>query len=177
MPNLSTSEYNALMLARATPPTRKVVAARPRGKGKIGMRKSASARERCCWVNTVKFGSVTEHLEGRDIHYFTLPIYTRSEGNNDVHWRLKGERTNRQIDIVKTNIWPRDVPGPCAVHLVRMAPGTLDAHDNLPGSMKHIVDAIADIAGVDDGDPRWTFTYGQEKSKQYGVKIKISPPP
>jgi hypothetical protein len=49
-------------------------------------------------------------------------------------------------------------------------------HDNLPMSFKFIVDKIAELLtgkskGKGDSDPRLTWKYSQEKSKQKVIKI------
>lgn len=51
------------------------------------------------------------------------------------------------------------------VQLIRFAPRTLDAHDNLPGAFKSIVDGIADAIGIDDGTSFYTWSYTQAGSK------------
>jgi len=62
----------------------------------------------------------------------------------------------------------------------RYAPKFLDAHDNLPMSLKKIVDqTCAEIAqdfvpGRADGYSCFKFEYDQVKSKYYGVKIEIT---
>ena len=60
------------------------------------------------------------------------------------------------------------------IELTRLAPRRLDS-DNLAGSCKHIRDGIADWFGVDDGDARYQWAYAQEKSKEYGVRVTITP--
>ena len=52
------------------------------------------------------------------------------------------------------------------VTLTRVSPGTMDT-DGLAASFKGIRDGIADAIGIDDGDPRITFKYAQEKSKRF----------
>ena len=48
----------------------------------------------------------------------------------------------------------------------------MDRH-NLPGALKHIIDGIADAYGVDDGDERWEFVFGQRKYHIHGIEIEI----
>jgi len=63
---------------------------------------------------------------------------------------------------------------PVEVTVVRVAPGTLDAHDNLPGACKHVVDAIAAWIGVDDRNPGITWNYDQRRDgRTVGVAIRI----
>lgn len=71
---------------------------------------------------------------------------------------------------------------PCKIKLTRIAPRFLDKHDNLPMSMKYIVDALCEIlkpglaAGrADEGDDI-EISYDQIKlgKKEYAVRIAIS---
>ncbi len=65
--------------------------------------------------------------------------------------------------------------GPYAVKITRLAPRFLDSDDNLNISAKHIRDGIADALGVNDGDKtKINFSYEQEKSELYGVRVEIS---
>ena len=57
------------------------------------------------------------------------------------------------------------------VTITRIGPRALDS-DNLAASGKHVRDGVADALGVDDGDPRITWLYAQEKGP-YGVRIEI----
>jgi len=122
----------------------------------------------------------SEVLERKAI--VTLPIKTVSELNCSQHWRKKADRHQMQKDAVSLVLKPirGKIPLPCHMHLTRYAPGTLDKHDNLPGSLKYIVDACCAILSGDfrpgkaDADDRFSFTYGQEKSSQYGVKIEFT---
>lgn len=96
--------------------------------------------------------------------------------------RVKDQRTRAQLRALIA-LPPRDypvgaflkMPGRFVVELTRIAPGKpLDAHDNLPGSMKAIVDGICDRLGIDDGDTaRIRFVYAQEKGP-WCVRFKVS---
>ena len=69
-----------------------------------------------------------------------------------------------------------EVPGlPLEVELVRVAPRSLDS-DNLTSSLKAVRDGVADWLGVDDGDERVRWTYGQRKGKprEYLVEIGVA---
>lgn len=78
-----------------------------------------------------------------------------------VHWALK--------QIAKPAF-------PCVVLMTRIAPSTngLDAHDNLPGSLKPCVDGVADWLGVRDDDKRVEWRYGQERGTDYAVRVTVS---
>ena len=58
------------------------------------------------------------------------------------------------------------------VEIIRVGPRRLD-DDNCAYSAKQIRDGIADAIGIDDGSPRYTWKYSQEKSKDYSVRIVI----
>ena len=64
---------------------------------------------------------------------------------------------------------------PCTVLMTRIAPSVngLDAHDNLPGSLKPSVDGVADWLGIRDDDKRVTWQYAQERGADYGVRITV----
>lgn len=112
----------------------------------------------------------------------TMPIKTVSELNCSQHWRKKDERHKLQRKTVSLVLGPirGKIPVPCHMHLVRYAPRKLDAHDNLPGSLKYVVDACCAIISGDfrpgraDGGNLFSFSYGQEKSSQYGVKVEFT---
>ena len=69
-------------------------------------------------------------------------------------------------------------PLPCVVTLVRVSSGVLDAHDNLPASLKPCVDAIAKWIACDDADPRVQWRYAQEKAPRgtQGLRIVFRTP-
>lgn len=63
---------------------------------------------------------------------------------------------------------------PLTITLTRIAPGTLDAHDSLPPSFKHVADAVAAWIGLDDADKRLTWKYDQRRDgRSYGITIRI----
>lgn len=63
-----------------------------------------------------------------------------------------------------------------AVKLIRVAPRELDGHDNLPGIFKAVTDQVAAELGLDDRDPRVSWSYGQERGKvrQYLVRVEVT---
>lgn len=65
------------------------------------------------------------------------------------------------------------------VKVTRIAPRALDRHDGLPASCKPVVDAIAECLGVDDADPRVSWSYGQERGKprEYAVRVTVEVAP
>jgi hypothetical protein len=66
------------------------------------------------------------------------------------------------------------VPLPCTVQLTRVSPGRpLDAHDNLTGALKAVVDELARLIGVDDADPRVTWLTPKQERGEWGVWVEI----
>jgi len=112
----------------------------------------------------------------------TLPVKTVSELNCSDHWTKKHKRHKLQQRTVALVLNPvRDkIPVPCHIHLTRYAPGKLNKHDNLPASMKYIVDACCAIITGDfrpgraDDDERISFSYGQVETPHYGVKVEFT---
>lgn len=70
-------------------------------------------------------------------------------------------------------------PLPCRVLCVRIAPSVgLDPHDALPGSLKSIVDGIADALGLaSDRDPRVEWSYDQRRGApgEHAVEVLVIP--
>ncbi|MEO8021094.1 hypothetical protein [Polaromonas sp.] len=108
---------------------------------------------------------------------FNLPLKTVSLLNMREHFRVTAKRKKAHREAVgwaTAGIKPPALP--VTVTLTRVSPGTLDAHDNLPSSMKNLVDGIADWLGVDDADSRVTWRYAQEKCKRgmFGVVVEVT---
>lgn len=127
-----------------------------------------------------KLSMKSEVCEGKV--FLTLPLQTKSEANCFEHWTKKHQRHKIQQRTVALALRPlRDkIKLPCKILLTRLAPHTLDKHDNLPMSFKYIVDACCAIitgnyqAGKADSDERISIAYDQVESKSYGVTIQIS---
>jgi hypothetical protein len=111
-----------------------------------------------------------------------LPIRTKSEANCSEHWTKKHKRHKQQQRLVylALNPFKCQIKLPCQITLTRYAPKTLDKHDNLPMSLKWIVDAFCAILTGDlrpgraDDDNRITIAYNQVKDPHYYVKIFIT---
>lgn len=109
----------------------------------------------------------------------TLPIRTVSEANCFEHWTKKQKRHRIQQKTVALVLNPLkcQIKLPCHIRLIRYATKKLDKYDNLPMSFKYIVDACCAIIKNDfrpgraDDDERFTISYDQVKSKNYGIKI------
>lgn len=107
-----------------------------------------------------------------------LPIYTCSEANQRGTWKRHHKRRSRQRGTVRLALRAHlgRPPGPpVSVELTRVAPRKLD-DDNLQGAFKHVRDGVADWLGIDDGDERVRWLYGQEKGpkRRYGIRIEVS---
>jgi hypothetical protein len=57
--------------------------------------------------------------------------------------------------------------------MTRYGPRTMDEGCGLNASLKPVRDGVADVFGVDDGDPRYEWVYRQEQAKHYGVRIVV----
>lgn len=100
-----------------------------------------------------------------------LPIATVSEANRRDHWATKARRAKFQ----RNTAWALcpAYPLPCVVTLTRIAPRSLDAHDNLRSALKFAVDGIADRLGIKDNDPRVEWRYAQTKGSPYAVIVEF----
>lgn len=111
-----------------------------------------------------------------------LPLETVSEANNTEHWTKKHKRHRTQQRILALLLKPlrSHVNLPARITLTRLAPRKLDKWDNLPMSMKYILDATCAILTGDfrpgraDDDERITVAYDQKSSSEYGVIIEIT---
>lgn len=127
-----------------------------------------------------------------------LPIFTATEANGGVkksfkgsdgktvykseHWSEKHRRTQLQKGTVLLTLRPhRDSFSlPCDIKLTRYAPRKLDKHDNLPMSMKYILDSVCAVITNDyrpgraDSSDQIDVKYDQVVSEKYGVLIEIN---
>lgn len=111
---------------------------------------------------------------------WTMPIYTVSEANRRLYWRDRHERAKKQRETVGLLLLSRrDVIKsrglPSKITFVRFGGHYLDPHDNLPGSMKAIVDEFCKFYGVDDGKTcPFSIAYGFGLGgKYYGVRVTL----
>jgi hypothetical protein len=120
------------------------------------------------------------HVVGGTTTVF-LPIKTVSEANraDHEHWavrskRAKTQRTGTREALVAKLGEPFELP--LHVHLVRVTFGPGLDSDNLPISMKHLRDGIADWLGINDRDPRVVWTYDQERGPRgtNGVRAQFT---
>ena len=134
--------------------------------------------------------------KGDDWVEMILPIVTVSEANGGVkksyiingktcykaeHWRDKHIRHKQQKGQVTITLNPlrHHLRMPCEISFTRFAPDKLDRFDNLPMSLKYILDAVCEIITQDfvpgraDSHEGLQVKYDQQQSQAYGVKIHI----
>jgi hypothetical protein len=110
-----------------------------------------------------------------------VPILTVSEANSREHWHKQAARHQKQKQLIKVYMLPvrSKLTLPCRVHITRLAPRKLDKRDNLPMSLKYVVDSLCEemtgdyTPGRADSDDRIDVIYSQETSKEYGIRIKF----
>ncbi|HEX4932672.1 MAG TPA: hypothetical protein VFV33_05790 [Gemmatimonadaceae bacterium] len=85
--------------------------------------------------------------------------------------RVKDQRSTTALVLASHR---RTLPElPVVVTITRCSPGTVD-DDNATASAKAVRDAIADVLGVDDRDPRVTWRVLQRRAP-WGVQVEITP--
>jgi hypothetical protein len=113
---------------------------------------------------------------------FTLPLHTVSANVRDSHWskrhkRVKGERNEIGKACMAYGVKPLKDGETATVTLRRIAPRKLDLGDNLAYALKPTRDEVARALGIDDGDPRVTWEYSQNRDvrtpRWYGVGVSI----
>jgi hypothetical protein len=114
-----------------------------------------------------------------DRHFsMTIEFPLRTESlNKKEHYHVKAKRVKNERTVVAWELvrQMKTKPElPCVVTFTRLAPRLLDEHDNLPGSFKHVVDALCKHIGIDDGSEKISFKYKQEKSSTYHIRIDIA---
>ena len=143
----------------------------------VGRVKTATKRKK---RPVAKINMKSEILDGKVI--IDLPLKTVSEANCFEPWQKKHGRHKEQQRLVALGLNPlkSHVRLPCKIMLTRFAPHELDTFDNLPMSLKYIVDAVCAIitgeyrAGKADSDKRIRIACDQVKSEAYGVRIEVT---
>jgi hypothetical protein len=106
-----------------------------------------------------------------------MPLHIHSEANGSHgHHMARARKVKAQRQAVAWCLKPHKVPTlPATVTLVRISPGKLDEHDNLPRAFKAVVDELAKWMGVKDNDARLTWQYAQrsEGRSRYACEIVI----
>lgn len=135
--------------------------------------------------------------KGDDWLEIMMPIITVSEANGGVkkaykrngktcykgeHWTEKHRRHRLQKGTVALLLRPHRhcISLPCKIYLERYAPDSLDRFDNLPMSMKWILDSVCEVitndyrpGHADSHEGIVDVKYSQVISKEYGVKVRI----
>ena len=105
-----------------------------------------------------------------------LPLRLVSEANSRDHWAKKARRAKTARGDTRAALIPllaaRDTPDRYRCTITRIGKRRLDT-DNLARAAKAVRDGVADAVGIDDGDDRITWVYGQEIGKTYGVRVEI----
>lgn len=121
---------------------------------------------------------------------FTVPVKATFTLNSREHWSARARKRKAERDAVKlawlvavkkrpsgqrTSWAISTMFGPpghrLVVTLTRIGPRKLDS-DNVQGALKAIRDEVAARLGLDDGDPRITWRYEQERGA-YAVRVCI----
>jgi hypothetical protein len=110
-----------------------------------------------------------------------IPVHTVSEANAHRHFRHRQRRAKIQrgaVAMLCRHDRPPLTGGGIVVKLTRVSPRPLDGGDNLPVALKAVRDEIAALYGVNDRDPRITWSYDQIRiadERNAGVRIEIKP--
>ena len=113
----------------------------------------------------------------------TVPLALPSLANARMHWATKARIVKEQRRQTSIHLLIRGVKWHAfsssghsfLVTLTRIGSRKLDS-DNLQSAFKAPRDAVAACIGLDDGSPRWTWVYGQERGKP-GFRIEIEAMP
>lgn len=100
-----------------------------------------------------------------------------SEANARGSWHGGASRAAAQRRAVALTLRTlRPIAVPCNVRIVRIAPSRLD-DDNLARAAKAVRDQIAEWLGVDDRDPRVSWSVAQTKGgvREYAVRVIVRP--
>lgn len=106
---------------------------------------------------------------------FHIPIRIPSLANARLHWRALKRIKRQQRDATLYCLVGKSLPPmPCIVTITRVGQRRLD-DDNLAGACKYVRDQIAEVIGVDDGSPLYTWRYEQRVGSRlvYGVDVEI----
>lgn len=111
---------------------------------------------------------------------FEMPIEVISEMNWRGHWAIRSRRFKHQKGLsyaycLKYLGYPKKRGGNYQITLTRIKgkrQRDFDG-DNLQSSFKAVRDGIAQYLGIDDGDGRLVWLYGQEKGKRADVRVEI----
>lgn len=108
-----------------------------------------------------------------------IPVRTYSPNGPVGHWSKKSKRAKQQRSAVY--LFVRQHPDvenvqlkSCCITLTRIGPCNGLDSDNLGMALKHVRDGVADALGFqDDSDPLLSWHYGQERGKDWCVRVEI----
>jgi hypothetical protein len=97
-------------------------------------------------------------LEREDGYELQLPIKTEASnanGNRHIAYKKRSAQFDAVLAACQTQLRAMDRERVCTIDLTRIGPRPLDAHDNLPQSFKHVVDAVCSwLVRGDDFDEK-----------------------
>lgn len=112
--------------------------------------------------------------------YVTLPLHLISLANARGHWAKKHQRVRFHRPMTRLALGPSlhgiwGMHGRLEVRITRIAPRALDCDNNV-SACKNVRDGIADALGINDRDPRVSWSYAQQRGepKQYAVRIEVT---
>lgn len=113
---------------------------------------------------------------------WVIPLLVKCGDNQRDHRRRIGRAGHernvtcrtlaRQLRVVAGFQEWLDTGGSVVVTLTRLSPRTMDS-DGVAAACKYVRDAVALLCGVDDGDSRWCWMYGQELAAGHGVRVTM----
>lgn len=110
-----------------------------------------------------------------------IPIRIESVDNLREHWSKRAKRAYEHREAVWWHLKAAKAPHalPCVVTLTRIAPRSLDGHDNLRSGLKAACDGVTDwLLAKTDADPRIEWRYAQERGRphEYALRVEITEP-
>jgi hypothetical protein len=102
------------------------------------------------------------------------PHHLRSAANESRHFYTRSSRAQKLRQLGFLLVSANNPPAlPVDVTLTRIAKADLD-DDNLAYAFKAIRDGVADAFGVNDRDPRISWSYSQERARTCSIRIAIA---
>jgi len=100
---------------------------------------------------------------------YNIPMKLPSLANLAGSWKANYYSNKKKKELIRLVLTQNEYRLPCHVIITRVSPRMLDSIDNLPASVKFVIDAVADYLipglrpGRADGDKRLSFEVKQEK--------------